>query len=76
MLSRPERKREGLRLSEFLKLTGNKLMHPSVLDGQKTAIAPLAGKEVMPCSEFDMAWRFGNEANRSFGKTKGATPPR
>ena len=51
-------------------------MHPSVFDGPKTAVASLAGKEVMPGSEFAKASRFGNEANRPFGKTEGATPPR
>ena len=52
------------------------LMHPSVFDGQKTTFASLAGKEVMPGSEFAKAWRFGNEFGRSFARTKGATPPR
>ena len=51
-------------------------MHPSCFDGQKNTVAPLAGKEVMPGSEFARAWRFENEAKFSLGKTKGATPPR
>ena len=51
-------------------------MHPSVFDEQKTTVASLADKEVMPCSAFAKEWRFENKANRSFGKTKGATPPR
>ena len=51
-------------------------MFPSVFDEQKTTDAPLADKEVMPCSAFAEEWRFENKANRSFGKTKGATPPR
>ena len=56
--------------------SGNKVMTPSVLEWQKTAIALLAGSEFMPCSAFGKAWHFENEAYRAFGKTKGATPPR
>ena len=57
-------------------MTVNQPMNPTVFDVQKTTVVSLAGKEVMPCSEFAKAMRFGNKAGRSFGKTKGATPPR
>ena len=66
----------SLEMLLFLRLAGNQLAHPSAFDGQKTTAAPLAGKEVMPYYEFARAWRFENEASRSIGKTKGATPPR
>ena len=68
MKSYPRRNNHALLVS----LTGN----PSVFDEQRTTVASLADKEVMPCSAFAKEWRFENEANRSFGKTKGATPPR
>ena len=48
---------------------GNQVMLPSVFDGQKTSVASLAGKEIVPCSAFAKARGFGNEASRSFGKT-------
>ena len=51
-------------------------MRPPVFDEQKTANASLADKEAMPCSAFAKEQRSENKANRSFGKTKGATPPR
>ena len=46
-------------------------MPPSVSDEQKTTVPSLADKEVMPCSALAKEWRFGNKANRSFGKLKG-----
>ena len=39
-------------------------MRPSVFNGQKKTVVLLAGKEVIPCSEFSEARRFENEANR------------
>ena len=36
-----------------------------VFNEQKTAVASLPDKEVMPCSTYAKEWRFENKANRS-----------
>ena len=51
-------------------------MHFFVFDEQKTTVASLADKKVLPSSAFAKKWRFENKTNQSFGKIKGATPPR
>ena len=73
----PRRPFDAIKKHAFLAApAGNQVIHLSVFDGQKTTAASLAGKQVMPSSAFAKAWRYENEASRSFGKTKGATPPR